>query len=95
MEHGLTRRDAALLTKLTDDLGTASDGTSAQLLGAGIVLASIEGALCGNGPGVADRDLALDVVMVMVLAGVSNGRSEKTGSGNSAGKLGDVNHVER
>lgn len=43
----------------------------------------------------ASRDFALDVVVVVVLAGVSGGRGEKTGSDDSAGKLGNLDHLER
>lgn len=47
------------------------------------------------GPDLTSIDLTPDMVVVVMLSGVSSCRSKETGSDNSAGKLGDLNHSER
>jgi hypothetical protein len=87
----LTGRDAALLADLPDLLSSALEGALLQGLGRGGVAALGERTGTHAGNSIAEGNVALQLVGVVLLAGVGGG---KAGKGRNS-KLGKGNHGER
>lgn len=87
----LTRLDAALLADALDLLSTALDGTGLEGLGVVGVATLGEGTSTDAGVVVTGDDLALHLLLIALLTGVSGSKAGQSGHGH----LGESNHLER
>lgn len=84
--------DAALLTKLSDDLGATGSRTSRQLKMFAAPATSIDRASNPGSKSLAGLDLSLDGMVIVMLSRVGKRRSKKRCCSNSADEFGELNH---
>lgn len=93
--ESLTGSDTTLLAKVVHNLRAASERASSELSGLERGRAGVDRSLGSGSHLIASLDLAFDLGMIMVLAGMCDDCAGEANCCNGTGKLGKVDHYER